>query len=127
MTARFAANGDPFTIIVCFDFNSMYLWAQQQLMPLTPGLRWVKNEEGVYIKQYLCPGGSFKALQFIYYSQAQLDQAGYNVTIDHQYHQGEKTVYGQKLDGYVRIGNREIAFEFNGNIDYLEIYKFICI
>ena len=114
-SARFAANGDPFTTVICLDFNSMYLWSQKKNQPLTPGLRWVKNDNGIYTKQYLSTGGSFKALQYLYYSQSLLDRAGYNITIEHQYHQGEKKVYGYKVDGYVRMGSKEIVFEFNGN------------
>ena len=114
-SARFAANGDPYTAVLSLDANSMYLWSQKQNQPLTPGLRWIKNDNGKYTKQYLSTGGSFKALQYLYYSQAILDKEGYNVTIEHQYHQGEKIIYGQKVDGYVRIGQKEIVFEFNGN------------
>ena len=42
--ARFAPNGNPFTALVFLDFNSMYLWSQLQVQPLTPGLRWVKMD-----------------------------------------------------------------------------------
>ena len=113
-SARFAPNGDPYTSVVAYDSNSMYLWAQQQNMPLTPGLRWEKNKNGKFTKKILCPGNSFKALQYLYYQQSLLDKKGAGVTIEHQYHQGEKWVYGCKCDGYVKIGKKEIVFEFNG-------------
>ena len=32
-----APNGDKFTKIVFFDFNALYLWAQSQEFPTTPG------------------------------------------------------------------------------------------
>ena len=113
-SARFAPNGDPFTAISAVDENSMYLWSQQQNMPLTPGLRWVKNKNEKFTKQILSTGNSLKALQYLYYQQSLLDKQGIDVTIDHQYHQGEKWVYGYKCDGYVKIGGKEIVFEFNG-------------
>ena len=111
--ARFAPNGNPFTCALFVDFNSMYLWSTKQNQPLTPGLRWVKSN-GKYIKQYLATGGSFKALQYLYYQQALLERAGYNVNIEHAYFHGEKYVYGYKCDGYVNLGGREIVFEFHG-------------
>lgn len=111
--ARFAPNGNAFTSALCIDFTSMYLWSTQQNQPLTPGLRWVRSKRK-YTKQYLSTGGSFKALQYLYYSQALLDRAGYNVNIEHAYFQGEKFVYGYKCDGYVNINGREIVFEFHG-------------
>ena len=113
-SARFAPNGDPYSSVVAYDSNSLYLWSQKQNMPLTPGLRWVKNKNGKFTKNILCTGNSFKALQFIYYQQSLLDKQGTGVTIEHQYHQGEKLVYGYKCDGYAKIGGKEIVFEFNG-------------
>ena len=111
--ARFAPNGNPFTSALFVDFTAMYLWSTQQVQPLTPGLRWVKSNNK-YIKQYLSTGGSFKALQYLYYQQALLNKAGYDVQIEHAYHQGEKDVYGYKCDGYVNLDGREIVFEFHG-------------
>ena len=113
-SARFAPNGDPFTAISAVDENSMYLWSQQQNMPLTPGLRWVKNKNGKFTKQILSTGNSLKALQYLYYQQSLLDKQGIDVTIEHQYHQGEKWVYGYQCDGYVKINGKEIVYEFNG-------------
>ena len=112
--ARIAPNGDPYTMILFNDFTSMYLWSTNQPQPLTPGLRWVKSGS-TYKKQYLSTGGSFRALQYLYYCQAQLDEQGLNVNIEHQYFRGEKYVYGYKCDGYVVIDGREIVFEFHGN------------
>ena len=95
----------------------MYLWSTEQNQPLTPGLRWIKSNKN-YRKQYLATGGSFKALQYLYYQQALLDRAGYNVNIEHAYFQGEKYVYGYKCDGYVSIDGREIVYEFHGECRY---------
>lgn len=111
--ARFAPNGDRYTSALCIDANSLYLWSTEQLQPLTPGLRWVKSNQK-YQKQYLSTGGSFAALQYLYYSQALLDAQGLNVNIEHQYFQGEKFVYGYKCDGYVNINGKEIVYEFHG-------------
>ena len=111
--ARFAPNGKPFTAIVFFDFNSMYLWSQLQVQPLTPGLRWVRR--GSYFeKRVLTTGNSFRALQFIYYCQAHLDKTNPGTMIQHQYFQGEKTIYGVKVDGYYQIDGKEVVLEFNG-------------
>ena len=35
--AKFAPNGDKFTKIIFLDFNALYLYAQNQEMPTTPG------------------------------------------------------------------------------------------
>ena len=111
--ARFAPNGKRFTAIAFFDFNSMYLWSQLQVQPLTPGLRWVRR--GRYFeKRVLTTGNSFQALQFIYYCQAVLDKTNPGLNIEHQYFHGERTIYGHKVDGYVQIDGKEIVFEFNG-------------
>ena len=111
--ARFAPNGKRFTAIVFLDFNSMYLWSQLQVQPLTPGLRWVRR--GSYFeKRVLMTGNSLRALQFIYYCQALLDNTNPGLNIEHQYFHGERTIYGHKVDGYVQIDGKEIVFEFNG-------------
>ena len=113
VAARFAPNGNPFTSVAFFDFNSMYLWSQQQNQPLTPGLRWVKNGE-YFQKRILSPNGSFGALQYLYYCQALLAITNPGINIEHQYFHGEKTVHGYKVDGYVKIEGKEIVYEYNG-------------
>ena len=111
--ARRAPNGNPFTAIVFFDFNSMYLWSQLQVQPLTPGLRWVQNGRG-FQKRIMSPNSSFGALQYLYYCQAVLDVTNPGTMIQHQYFQGEKTIYGVKVDGYYQIDGKEVVLEFNG-------------
>ena len=120
--ARYAPNGSKFTAIAFFDFNSMYLWAQKQNMPLTPGLRWVKSSNGnprePFSKKILASGNSVEALQYLYYCQALLDNQGVEVNIEHQYFHGEKTIYGYKVDGYAKINDREIVWEYQGEFIY---------
>ena len=111
--ARFAPNGKPFTAIAFFDFNSMYLWSQLRPMPLTPGLRWIKNGDR-FQKRILTTNSSFGALQYLYYCQALLAITNPGLNIEHQYFHGEKTVYGEKVDGYIQIDGKEIVFEYNG-------------
>ena len=122
--ARFAPNGDRYTAALFIDANSLYLWSTEQPQPLTPGLRWIQSNK-TYRKQYLSTGGSFEALQYLYYSQALLDAQGLNVNIEHQYFQGEKYVYGYKCDGYVNINGKEIVYEFHGkDINIMEKYLY---
>ena len=71
----------------------MYLWSQQQVMPLSPGLHWISTERG-FRKQVLQGQTSFSALQWLQYEQTKL-----KVKIQHAYHQGEKTVFGYRVDG----------------------------
>ena len=111
--ARFAPNGNLFTAIAFFDFNSMYLWSQLQPQPLTPGLRWVRNGK-TFEKRIMAPNNSFGALQYLYYCQALLAITHPGVNIEHQYFQGERTVHGHKVDGYVQIDGKEVVFEYNG-------------
>ena len=69
----------------------MYLWSQQQDMPLGPGLRWISYEKG-YRKYVLQGQTSFSAVQWLQYEQTK-----YQVQIQHAYHQGEKFVYGMSM------------------------------
>ena len=92
----------------------MYLWAQMQDMPLSPGLHWQLLSNGFYQKKTLATDCSLSALQWLYYHQAKIQEAGFTHIIQHRYHQGEKTILGYKVDGYVEIGNRKIVYEYNG-------------
>ena len=41
--AKHAPNGDPLTCFSFWDFNSLYLYSQDQDLPLGPGVLWEKN------------------------------------------------------------------------------------
>jgi len=118
-SARFAPNGSRYTALLFEDFNSMYLWSEEQDMPLTPGIRWLKNGSS-FSKHSLAytHGSSFKSLQWIYYLQGLFDQDGKNVIIQHKYYRGEKTIpmddTNYSADGYAIIDGVKTIFEFNG-------------
>ena len=86
----------------------MYLWSQQQVMPLSPGLHWIPTERG-FRKQVLQGQTSFSALQWLQYEQTKL-----KIQIQHAYHQGEKTVFGYRVDGYAVVDGVETVWEYNG-------------
>ena len=86
----------------------MYLWSQQQNLPLSPGIVWTLFN-GKFRKNILDPNGSLSSLQWLYYEQTK-----YNERIHHAYHQGEKTVYGCRVDGYAIINGIETVWEYNG-------------
>ena len=86
--SKIAPNGNPYTALLFLDFNSMYLWSQQQDMPLGPGLRWIQSKRG-FFKKVLQEQTSFSAVQWLQYEQTK-----YNVQIQHAFHHGEKIVYG---------------------------------
>ena len=67
--ARYAKNGDPYSCIVSLDFTSMYLFAEMQDMPTSPGLLWTKNEKGNYHKKIMTSGHSLKAQKWLEYMQ----------------------------------------------------------
>ena len=115
-SARIAPNGDPFTSCLFIDYNSMYLWSQNQKLPLTPGLLW-EMKNGKYIKSHMSSQISFKALQWIYMEQESdrcVDKNGNRVTIQHDYFQGEVTIFNSKVDGYAHIDGVHVVWEFNG-------------
>ena len=66
--SKIAPNGDPYSALLFLDFNAMYLWSQEQAMPLGPGLHWTKMDYG-FKKQVLQQQTSFSALQWLQYEQ----------------------------------------------------------
>ena len=120
--ARFAPNGSPFSALLGIDYSSMYLNQQEKDLPLTAGIRWTKKGQ-YYKKAYLSRGNSFKALQWLYWCEAELHKQGHQVIMEHQYHQGEREIEGYRVDGYVKIGDREIIYELNGEmtVDMIKI------
>ena len=106
--SKIAPNGDVYTALLFLDFNAMYLWSQEQEMPLGPGLKWIKTTRG-FKKVVLQGQTSFSAVQWLQYQQTKYAQQ-----IHHSYHQGEKYVYGYLVDGYAVVDGVETVWEYNG-------------
>ena len=114
--ARIAPNGNPFSSCIFLDYNSMYVWCEAQELPLTPGILW-ESKNNVFKKSILSSQTSFKALQWIYIEQESdkcIDKNGDRVTIQHDYFQGEVTIFNSKVDGYALIDDVHVVWEFNG-------------
>ncbi|CAG5101819.1 Oidioi.mRNA.OKI2018_I69.chr1.g14.t1.cds [Oikopleura dioica] len=90
--AKFAPNGDPFTKIVFFDFNALYLFAQKMLLPSTPGIRWQKIDNSVFRKSIMTTDNSLAALQWLTYidefSPLLVQANGERLRLEHQYFRG---------------------------------------
>ena len=124
-SARYAANGDPFTYVIMLDFNSMYLSCQAQDMPTSPGILWEKCQGSRWKKNIMTTGHSFKAQQWLTYLQ-QTDpflknNDGSRAVIQTKFHRGEKRIPSSKMlkdwkvDGYVKSDQGVKIYEFMGD------------
>ena len=117
MNTRFAPNGHKFTYFSFYDFNSLYLWAQDQPMPLSPGLLWEKRTNQFYTKRPMTQGVSKSQLEWLMWLQLQpfcLDNNGQRQRIHHAFYQGEKKVSGLQVDGYLEKNGKVYFLEFFG-------------
>lgn len=125
--ARFI-NGERITNIISLDFNSLYLYSQDQNLPTTPGLHWTESKNGRYFnKKSLRTDVSFVSLQWLYWLQETdicVDRSGKRQRIHHGYHQGEicceclkfsyQCSHKRAVDGYCNVDGEHIFFEFYG-------------
>ena len=113
--ARHTPDGSALTHAIFLDFNSMYLWAQSEAMPLTPGILWTASGS-TFKKSVMTSGTSFGAVQWLEYIQQTecFDCEGNRVQLHHKYHQGEVDFEGYKPDGYAQIDGEDIFFEYLG-------------
>ena len=113
--ARHTPDGSALTHAIFLDFNSMYLWAQSEAMPLTPGILWTASGS-TFKKSVMTSGTSFGAVQWLEYIQLTecFDSDDNRVQLQHKYHQGEVDFEGYKPDGYARIDGEDIFFEYLG-------------
>ena len=115
-STQFAANGDLFKCVTFLDFNSMYLWSQQQNLPLSPGLNWTLYK-GRFTKSVMRSGVSLGQLQWLYSLQESdlcIDKSGQRIQIQHEYHRGEHRENGFKFDGFFIKDGIKYYLEFNG-------------
>ena len=94
----------------------MYVWCQDQKMPLGPGLLW-KPKNGKFKKQMMLvkENASLEALQWLMWMESRMSQKlGRPITLEHAYHRGEKKVKQWKVDGYVCINGVNYYLEYNG-------------
>lgn len=117
LASQFSSNGKPFTSLMFFDFNSLYLHAQLQPFPATPGIHWEKKG-GYFHKKVMAPGCSLSALQWLTFIQETDDRlikaTGERVRLEHKYFRGEKSIGGWEVDGYAEVDNEILIFEFLG-------------
>lgn len=115
--AKYAANGERFTKITFLDFNALYLYAQNQQMPTTPGIRWTKHGNN-FRRQIMSTGNSIVALQWLTFidefSDLLTQTDGTRVPLQHQYFRGEHSVIDWTIDGYAKVDEVEHFFEFLG-------------
>ena len=124
--ARFI-NWQRITNIISLDFNSLYLYSQNQLLPTTPGIQWSKRSNGYFRKKSLRTDISFASLQWLYWLQETdicVDKHGQRQRIHHGYHQGEvcceclqfdyQCAHRKPVDGYCLVDGQHIFFEFLG-------------
>ena len=114
-----APNGDEYSALIAYDFNSLYPWGLLQEMPCGPGVLWQLNKDGKsFWKKSMCQGSSFEELQFIMFLQyhdSRFDAAdGRKVQIEHGYHRGQKKIAGYDVDGFAMVNGKPVIIEYNG-------------
>ena len=109
VASRFAPNGDPFTHLTFFDFNSLYLFCQQLPLPTTPGILWEKDGK-IFRKKRMSEKTSLGCLQWLTYLQDQV----VNQQIENEYFRGEKQIGEFFVDGFLEMGNEKFFYEYNG-------------
>lgn len=74
----------------------MYLYAQAQDMPLTPGILWTKKHKK-YTKKVMASQMSFGQIQWLNFIQETdcFDSNGIKIQLQHGYHQGETEIEGK--------------------------------
>ena len=116
LSSRFAPNGQQFSFFSFWDFNSLYLWAQDQPMPLTPGLLWEKTKYS-FSKKPMTQGVSRSELEWLMWLQNEpfcVDKKGERQRITHAFYQGQKKVNGKPVDGWLEKDGKIYLLEFYG-------------
>ena len=115
--ATTAPNGDPYSFFSFWDFNALYLFSQDQELPLGPGLVWEKTHSKFYSKKPMVQGVSRAQIEWLTWVQTQsicVDSNGVRQTIQHAMNFGEYEINGRPVDGYMVKDGVQYFFEFNG-------------
>ena len=123
IASRVAPNGDLYSALLFLDFNAMYLWSQEQDLPLGPGLRWTMVNGIFHKKSLKGRNPSLAELQWIYYEQEMLKRSGSNVVIQHAYLHGQEKIHIYQVDGYAIIDGQPTVYEYVGcYVSLLHVY-----
>ena len=115
--ATTAPNGDPFSFFSFWDFNSLYLFSQDQELPLGPGVVWEKSKSKYFSKKPMAPGVSKSQLEWLMWVQTQpicVDSNGQRQRIQHAMNFGEYMLNGRPVDGFMIKDGIPHFFEFYG-------------
>ena len=106
--ARHVPDGSDLTEVAFWDYNSMYLWSEDQPLPLGPGIRW--NKSGKYFRKSVMHSGvSLGQMQWLYYIEATQ-----NIKLEHAFYHGEKNCDNFFPDGFAIIDGVKHYWEYLG-------------
>ena len=103
-----------------WDFNALYLYSQDQQLPLGPGILWEKSsiyDSPYYTKRPMVTGVSRGQIEWLNYLQTQdicIDSNGVRQTIQTAMNVGEYKVNGKPVDGYMIKDGKQFFFEYYG-------------
>ena len=115
--AKFAPNGVPYSFFSFWDFNSLYLYSQDQELPLGPGVVWEKKSNKYFTKKPMAPGVSKSQIEWLMWIQTQpicVDSNGQRQRIQHAMNFGEHHINGRPVDGFMMKDGVPHFFEFFG-------------
>ena len=105
----------------------MYLYSQEQDLPCGPGIEWtVQNNQ--FTKSVMVSQVSFVQIQWLMAMQATdicVDSSNNRVQMAHAYFQNEAEINGYKPDGYLKIDDSHIFFEFLGMFEFFGMFEFL--
>ena len=112
-----APNGEKLSHFEQLDFNALYGGMQMKRLPTTPGILWTLNGQ-TFKKAVMADQTSLCAVQWLYYLQATApylkQKDGTRAIIHHAYHQGEKRMGWDKVDGHAQVDKKIYIFEMLG-------------
>ena len=97
-------------------YFSMYLYAQEQQLPLGPGIEWKLNNK-TFRKSVMISQVSFVQIQWLQMVQESdicCDSNGNRIQMQNAYFQNEIEMNGYKIDGYIKRDGVNVFFEFLG-------------